>query len=64
MMEAADRDMIGLLSEILLLSEDQILEDGQTLEGEKDFVGIDPELQIRLRISQNVSGVSVKLARR
>ena len=61
----ADRDMIVLLlSEILLLSEDQILEEGQTLEGEKDFAGIDLELQIGLQISQNVSGVGVKLVRK
>ena len=61
----AGRDMIVLLlSEILLLSEDQILEEGQTLEGEKDFAGIDLELQIGLQISPNVSGVGVKLVRK
>ena len=66
MMEAADRDMIGPLSEILLLSEDQILEEGQTLEGEKVFVAIDHDqgVKIGLQISPNVSVVNVKLARR
>ena len=66
MTEAAERDMIGPLSEILLLSEDQILEDGQTLEGEKVFVAIDHDqgVRIELRISPNVSVVNARLARR
>ena len=64
MMELAGRDMIGRLSEIPPLFGDQIPEGGQTLEEETDFVGIDPELQIGLQISQNVLDVSVKLARR
>ena len=66
MMEPAGRDMIGPLSEILLLSEDQILEEGQTLEGEKVFVAIDHDqgVSIGLRISPNVSVVNARLARR
>ena len=60
MTEAADRDMIGPLSGILLLSEDQ------TLEGEKVFVTIDHDqgVKIGLWISPNVSVVNARLVRR
>ena len=50
--------------EILPLFGDLTPEVDQTLEEETDFVGIDPELQIELQISQNVLDVSVKLARK
>ena len=48
MMEAVDRDMIDRLSEILLLSEDRILEDGQTLEEGKIFVAIYHDQGVRI----------------